>query len=496
MATKQIIQLPNATAYNEATDVFAIQQNGVTAHISGSELGYVLDAELAATSGALIVISSGMSATALLHANAYTDAVSASLAASIGAIPVGNYMPVSGGTFTGAVVMKGISSPKGSGTGNAVFGLNAANNLTTGQLNTHIGDNAGFSNTGDGNTAIGYSALSTQPTNNTVAVGYAAGSASPASNSVFLGWRAGYSEPRDNTLIINNASTSASPASANALIYGEFDTGVVKINGANVVTSANISAYASSDATLRAEVGVVTGALQTQINGVSQSLSGYTTLAISSNMSANALVHANAYTDAVSASLGARPVADIFRTEVASISAGLAAADAAMSGALVTISANMSANALTQANSFTTTASGNIVSSFFNIVSRGSCTTGQAVDNTSPNIKFDTLAKNDASCYDITTGRYNVKYDGIYSVHACMSLDPITTQQISMKIYKSGTQIFQSYIRPNSTNGYQGAHPISSIVECISGDYLEIKGYCDSSKATINTFTYFSIGKV
>jgi len=60
---------------------------------------------------------------------------------------------------------------------------------------------------------------------------------------VFLGYEAGYNETGSNTLYIENSSTSS------PLIYGEFDTGDVTINGNLTVTGTVTFASSSSGGT-------------------------------------------------------------------------------------------------------------------------------------------------------------------------------------------------------------------------------------------------------
>lgn len=99
-----------------------------------------------------------------------------------------------------------------SGGNNLALGNSALRNNTTGTENTAIGDRAGYNNvSGDGN--------------------------------VFIGSRAGYNETGSDKLYIDNSNTSS------PLIYGEFDSDLVRINGeldveGNIHTSGN---YISND---------------------------------------------------------------------------------------------------------------------------------------------------------------------------------------------------------------------------------------------------------
>jgi hypothetical protein len=98
-----------------------------------------------------------------------------------------------------------------SGYCNTFLGHGAGYLNTTGAFNTFIGLNAGYSNTtADLNTFLGYGAgyLNTTGGGNT-----------------FLGYEAGYNETGSNKLYIDHSCTS------DPLIYGEFDYGIVNING-------------------------------------------------------------------------------------------------------------------------------------------------------------------------------------------------------------------------------------------------------------------------
>jgi len=132
---------------------------------------------------------------------------------------------------------------------NTALGFNTLYSLTQGHYNTAIGFYSIRSNTvGFWNTAIGYGALSMNengsmntaigsnalPYNksgsNNLACGFESGLLNvTGSGNIFLGYHAGFSETGNNKLYIEN-SNSATP-----LIYGEFDTDKVQINGALTV---------------------------------------------------------------------------------------------------------------------------------------------------------------------------------------------------------------------------------------------------------------------
>ena len=113
------------------------------------------------------------------------------------------------------------------GSMNSATGYYSGYKNTTGSRNAFIGAQSGYSNTdGSYNTFIGTES----------------GYYSDVNNSIFLGYRAGYYATRNNTLYIANSHTE------NPLIYGEFDTGLVRINGElHTLGSIKASFQGSSD---------------------------------------------------------------------------------------------------------------------------------------------------------------------------------------------------------------------------------------------------------
>ena len=97
------------------------------------------------------------------------------------------------------------------GAGNTFIGNFSGYNNTIGGLNTIIGDRSGKENTeGNRNTYLGYKSGHLNVT---------------GSSNVCIGYKAGYYETGSNKLYIHNEAT------ANPLIYGEFDNEILGING-------------------------------------------------------------------------------------------------------------------------------------------------------------------------------------------------------------------------------------------------------------------------
>jgi hypothetical protein len=148
------------------------------------------------------------------------------------------------GTYSGTTNTTGYS--------NSALGMEALKNNTSGASNVAVGGGALNSNsngnnnvsvgtaslytmtTGDNNVAMGTYALTFNTTgNNNVAIGHEAGNDNVSgSGNVFLGNDAGYSELGSNKLYIDNSNT------INPLIYGDFSTNLLRINGTLNVNNA------------------------------------------------------------------------------------------------------------------------------------------------------------------------------------------------------------------------------------------------------------------
>lgn len=150
-------------------------------------------------------------------------------------------------TFIGHNAGEGITS----GYNNTAVGADAANNVTIANSNAAFGDQALMNNTGGQNTAIGKGAMGgvgagsyntavgLQALNNTTgsqntAIGVWAGTNNTGDNNVFLGYRAGEDNTDSDKLYIDNTDTTT------PLIYGDFSTNEITVNGALDVTG-NVS---------------------------------------------------------------------------------------------------------------------------------------------------------------------------------------------------------------------------------------------------------------
>lgn len=113
------------------------------------------------------------------------------------------------------------------GVRNTFTGYMAGRVNISGDNNTFTGFYAGFNNnSGSRNTATGnYAGYTNSTGNNNVFIGGDAGYLNTGSNGVFIGYQSGYNEVNSNRLYIDNSNT------ATPLIYGEFDSDLLRVNG-------------------------------------------------------------------------------------------------------------------------------------------------------------------------------------------------------------------------------------------------------------------------
>jgi hypothetical protein len=115
---------------------------------------------------------------------------------------------------------------------NTFIGFEAGYSDSGGHANTFVGSESGRATTGAWNVAVGYLAgHDTTTGNSNIFLGNEARHTNTTgNNNVFIGYQAGYNETGSNKLYISNSST-ASP-----LIWGDFSTPKVQVNGKLTVT--------------------------------------------------------------------------------------------------------------------------------------------------------------------------------------------------------------------------------------------------------------------
>ncbi|MBD3581887.1 beta strand repeat-containing protein [Flavobacterium selenitireducens] len=130
----------------------------------------------------------------------------------------------------------------GAATHNAFLGWQSGYR-SSGSYNTAIGSNTLKGNgASTNNVAVGYNALTAgQTASNNTAIGYGTLAANTVgTGNVALGYNAGASETGSNKLYIDNSNSNAS----NALIYGEFDNNIARVNGTLQINNpANANGY-------------------------------------------------------------------------------------------------------------------------------------------------------------------------------------------------------------------------------------------------------------
>ena len=116
------------------------------------------------------------------------------------------------------------------GNWNLYVGSNAGESSVSGNGNTFLGRSAGFGNVdGHANTFIGNrTGMGNISGSNNLAIGNLAGNSAQGDGNIFIGFRSGYSETGSNRLYIENSDMGP----GGALIYGEFDNDIVRLNAA------------------------------------------------------------------------------------------------------------------------------------------------------------------------------------------------------------------------------------------------------------------------
>lgn len=149
---------------------------------------------------------------------------------------------------------------------NAFYGAYTGYETTTGAFNSFYGTNAGKANTtGTQNVYIGQQSGEDMETGNyNVYVGaFAGGTNTSGNHNVFLGYGAGYSETGSDRLYIDNAGNDYTAA----LIYGNFNTGYLRINADTYIYG---SLSYTSDKRLKKNISNIDNSLESilQLQGV------------------------------------------------------------------------------------------------------------------------------------------------------------------------------------------------------------------------------------
>ncbi len=187
--------------------------------VNASQVVYLPDQSSSNFSGSLVLGDGG---TALSHVSGSDGQNNLFVGMRAGEANTTGYHNTLVGQFSGLSVTIGAA--------NTMIGRAAGSSTISGSNNTLIGEQAAFLNTtGSNNTLMGVAAnFNNQSGANNVIIGYQAGYGGVVhskTGSVLIGYKAGYSELGNNKLYIEN-SNSTQP-----LIYGDFGTDVLTING-------------------------------------------------------------------------------------------------------------------------------------------------------------------------------------------------------------------------------------------------------------------------
>lgn len=395
------------------------------------------------------------------------------------------------------------------GVRNSAFGVNVMPGLTTGQRNTGAGDFALYSNTTGnentaigvgalfsntissgqtaigrnaltsfngpntaniGNTAVGFSALRNTITGvSNTALGFEALRNTTGSGNVGIGYHAGRLETGSNKLYIENSNADAN----NALIYGEFDTNVLRVNGTLQINNpATANGYALPN--VRGTNGQI---LQTNGLGATSWVSS-STLSITEtdpqvssttnnrvprwNSTTTTLVDGTIHDDGTNVGIDVTPAAGN-KLEV--------------NGKTSTTNFQMT-NGATNGYILQSDALGNAswVQNPLNTLSlvRVNLSANQVLTTTGwQKATFDTEVFDTANEFDTTTNRFTATKTGFYRVNATFH----TNNQSNNQFYSIGIRVNGNFYQQTSANHFgNGAvdRSVTCLVQLTVGDYVEV----------------------
>ncbi|MCB9248240.1 MAG: hypothetical protein H6613_06700 [Ignavibacteriales bacterium] len=206
-----------------------LYNNGGTLHFNGNSLGSggaasIGDLTDAVYDGSTSIYIGENAGQYTVGTNSYNTAVGRS---ALSSNPPGNNNTAIG--FYSLLVNTGLS--------NTAIGTHSLWQKTTGDDNVAVGRGTLYNTTqGNANLAIGSGALINNVSGEfNTSIGTFSGNSSLGDGNVFLGYEAGYFETRDNRLYIENSNSNQ------PLIYGNFATDSVKVNGkAHITTSLSV----------------------------------------------------------------------------------------------------------------------------------------------------------------------------------------------------------------------------------------------------------------
>ncbi|WP_309640551.1 hypothetical protein [Flavobacterium sp.] len=415
------------------------------------------------------------------------------------------------------------------GVRNCAFGANVMPGITTGQRNVGMGDFALYSNTSGsentaigsgalfsnaasnfnvaigrqamttynapflantGNTAVGFASLRSSVTGtNNVALGYEALRNVTGNGNVGIGFQAGRNEVGSDKLYIENSNADAN----GALIYGDFNTNILRVNGQVQVGNPTVSGYAFPTSR-----GTNTQVLQTDGAG-STAWVNSTTLAITE-------------TDpqVSSATINVIP-----KWNGTTLVDGVAVDDGTNIGIGITptVGNKLEVNGKAKTTNFqmTTGASNNAVlqsdatgnASWVAPVSLSLVRTNLNADQSLTTagwqiVNFNTVVFDINTEFNTGTNRFVALKTGYYEVNAGFHTNnQNNTQFYSIGIYKNGALYQQN--SGNHSNAGPVSRTINGLVFLNIGDYLEIFAENYQAGVTVDSYsgkTYFEVKQI
>lgn len=395
------------------------------------------------------------------------------------------------------------------GVRNSAFGVNVMPGLTTGQRNTGAGDFALYSNTTGnentaigvgalfsntissgqtaigrnaltsfngpntaniGNTAVGFSALRNTITGvSNTALGFEALRNTTGSGNVGIGYHAGRLETGSNKLYIENSNADAN----NALIYGEFDNNIVRVNGTLQVNNpATINGYAlpnvrgTANQVLQTDGAGATNWVSTtslSINETDPQVSSTTNNRVPRwNSTTTTLVDGTIHDDGTNVGIDVTPAAGN-KLEV--------------NGKTSTTNFQMT-NGATNGYILQSDALGNAswVQNPLNTLSlvRVNLSANQVLTTTGwQKATFNSEVFDTSNEFDTTTNRFTATKSGFYRVNAALH----TNNQSNNQFYSIGIRVNGNFYQQTSANHFgNGAvdRAVNCLVQLNIGDYVEV----------------------
>lgn len=361
------------------------------------------------------------------------------------------------------------------GNENTAVGVGALYSNVISSGNTAIGRNALTSFTGSataniGNTAVGFGALRNTATGiQNTAIGYEALRSVLGTGNVGIGYRAGFNETGANKLYIENSNADAN----NALIYGEFDNNIVRVNGTLQVNNpATINGYAlpnvrgTANQVLQTDGAGATNWVSTtslSINETDPQVSSTTNNRVPRwNSTTTTLVDGTIHDDGTNVGIDVTPAAGN-KLEV--------------NGKTSTTNFQMT-NGATNGYILQSDALGNAswVQNPLNTLSlvRVNLSANQVLTTTGwQKATFDTEVFDTSNEFDTTTNRFTATKSGFYRVNAALH----TNNQSNNQFYSIGIRVNGNFYQQTSANHFgNGAvdRAVNCLVQLNIGDYVEV----------------------